>query len=100
MASTHPKETEELGGQESMLPIDMKKGIELIGGDEGMFWDVMGKFEELTFDNSMQKMYESFKARDYAQLKASAHTLKGASGYIEDTEANDTLKLPWGYTIL
>lgn len=62
--------------------IDWNKGVEQFGGDEEMFRNMVGKFETLTFNDGLQKMYDGMAKRDWKVVRIEAHTLKGASAYI------------------
>ena len=59
--------------------IDWQKGVEQFGDDEEMFKNMVGKFETLTFNECLQKMYDGMANRDWKAVRHEAHTLKGAS---------------------
>lgn len=62
--------------------IDWEQGVEQFGGDEEMFTMMVGKFEELTFNQGLKKLHDSVLAKDWKDVRSQAHTLKGASAYI------------------
>ena len=61
--------------------LDWEKGVDGFGGDEEMFTMMVGKFEGLTFNEGMKKMYLGMLERDWLAVRHEAHTIKGSSGY-------------------
>lgn len=64
------------------LPIDVKKAIEALGGEQKIFYSMLAKIESMSLNPSMVQMAAALDEKDYEQVKNKAHSLKGASGYI------------------
>jgi HPt (histidine-containing phosphotransfer) domain-containing protein len=63
-------------------PIDMPDAIEGLGGDESIFFMMLGNLEEMSLNQVLTDIIPAFENRDYPNMKALAHSLKGASAYI------------------
>ena len=63
-------------------PIDLKKGIEVLGGDQESYYEMLGSLEEMSVIDCMKRMVKEYDAKNYPEIKAQAHSLKGASSYI------------------
>ena len=61
--------------------LDWDEGVNGFGGDEEMFTMMVGKFEGLTFNEGMKKMYQSMLEQNWPAVRHEAHTIKGSSGY-------------------
>jgi len=61
--------------------INWDKGVEQFGGDEEMFTNMVGRFESLTFNEGLRKLYEPVVAKNWEEVRHQGHTLKGASAY-------------------
>eukprot|EP01016_Furgasonia_blochmanni_P048462 TRINITY_DN7218_c0_g2_i1.p1 TRINITY_DN7218_c0_g2~~TRINITY_DN7218_c0_g2_i1.p1 ORF type:complete len:233 (+),score=43.34 TRINITY_DN7218_c0_g2_i1:189-887(+) len=70
-----------------MPVLNVAKGVDNFG-DEEVYWDMVKQFEKLTMDQTVNKVYESMKARDFMGVRSGAHQLKGASGYIGADDFN------------
>ena len=66
----------------SEKPIDMQKAVQLLGGNTRLFYNMLGKLESMSLVPSMKGIADAMVAEDYLDMKAKAHSLKGASGYI------------------
>ena len=63
-------------------PIDIKVAVEGLGGVPQIFYNMLGKFEDMTLNEHMQKIIPEFEANKYNDMMLTAHSLKGACGYI------------------
>ena len=64
-------------------PVDKEKALEILGGDEDMFYHMLGQFESMAkLEEVMAKLATCVEQEDWANMKEAAHSLKGASGYI------------------
>ena len=62
--------------------IDVEKAIELLGNHPKIFYQMLGKLEELSLDPALEAMSDAVNLRDFGRMKSKAHSLKGSSGYI------------------
>lgn len=60
-------------------PINWEKGVNHYGGDEEMFRLMIERFEDLTFNQSINELFQDVMKLDYKSLRTDAHTIKGAS---------------------
>ena len=67
------------------VAIDVNKAIELLGGHRKIFYQMLGRLEELSLEPALLSIAETVDDRDFAKMKSKAHSLKGASGYIGAT---------------
>ena len=63
-------------------PIDVAKAIVLLGNQTKIFYQMLGKLEQLSLNPSLESLAQVVEERDYPKMKSKAHSLKGASGYI------------------
>ena len=63
-------------------PLDIKVGTGILGGSEAMYYNMLGKFEEMTLFKSLAVANKGVDTNDDEEVKEGAHALKGASGYI------------------
>ena len=61
--------------------INWEQGVEQFGGDEEMFFGMVGRFESLTFNDGLRKLQEFALQKDWKEFRHQAHSLKGASAY-------------------
>ncbi len=61
-------------------PINWKKGLAHYGGDEDMFRLMIERFEELSFNSSMDNLYKNVLILDYPNILLDARSIKGVSG--------------------
>ncbi len=61
--------------------MNWKLGVDNFGEDEEMFIGMVGRFESLTMNEGLKKMYESALQKDWKEFRHQAHTLKGSSAY-------------------
>lgn len=66
--------------EDQMQVFNIKKGIDQYGGDEEMYYDMMYRFEELTLDENLTKLYNSLLKKNWHEVYVCAHSVKGASG--------------------
>ncbi len=64
--------------------INVKKSLEMIGGDKVLYRKLLIQFQELCL-NSMQEIEAALEARDMEKIGRIMHTLKGAAGSIGAT---------------
>ena len=61
-------------------PINWAEGIENLG-DEGLFQNMVSKYEQMSLDKCLRELYEGVINRDYYKTQQAAHSLKGSSRY-------------------
>ena len=64
------------------MPIDAQRAIDLLGNQEKIFYQMLGKLEKLSLIPAMTDIAEAINEQDYDKYKTKVHSLKGASGYI------------------
>lgn len=64
------------------MPIDVQRAIELLGNQEKIFYQMLGKLEKLSLNPAMIDIAEAINEQDFNKYKTKVHSLKGASGYI------------------
>lgn len=69
----------------TVVPIDWEKGLANCGGDEDIFRMMIGKFESLSFDQTMGALFDSIMSMDHKKIKFDAHTLKGPLRFVFET---------------
>lgn len=74
MAKAHDFSTE--------TPIDVKKALETMGGEQKIFYSMLGKLTKMSLDPAMNDIAACINNKDYENMKNKAHSLKGASGYV------------------
>jgi len=63
-------------------PIDVKKGVEQLGGNPMLFYMMLEKFEGMNFMSTLQDLARDVENQDYLNFKTNAHSIKGSAGYI------------------
>lgn len=63
-------------------PLDIKAGTSILGGSEQMYYNMLGRFEDMTLFSSLIRTNKGVDTHDNVEVKEGAHALKGASGYI------------------
>jgi len=63
-------------------PIIWEEGINTTGGDEGMFRNFLEQFEDLTFTENMENLFDAMMKMDYPNIHTWAHRIKGPASYI------------------
>jgi len=63
-------------------PIDIGKALETMGGEEKIFYSMLGKLGEMSLEPAMNDIASCITNRDFEQIKNKVHSLKGASGYV------------------
>lgn len=62
--------------------LDWQQGVENFSGDEEMYKGMLAKLEKLTLDEETKKMYEAFTTKNWAEVLANAHSLRGTGGQV------------------
>jgi len=63
-------------------PIDISKALELMGGEEKIFYSMLGKLGQMSLEPALNDIAMYITTRDFEQIKSKVHSLKGASGYV------------------
>lgn len=63
-------------------PIDLKKAVEILGGQKSIFFKMIAKIESSTLVPTLKDLAIAYDKKDYPQIKNKAHALKGATGYV------------------
>ena len=63
-------------------PIDIEKAINLLGGQDRIFYQMLSKLENLSLKPCLHDMAEAVNSADFARMKSKAHGLKGAAGWV------------------
>ena len=71
--------------QSEKRAIDAQKAIELLGNHPKIFYQMLGKLEDLSLGPALDSLADAVERRDFAKMKSKAHSLKGSSGYIGAT---------------
>lgn len=74
--------TENNNNTEQFQVINVEQGIAALSGDRQMFFSILEQFEGLSFTAGMENMFVAIKDKNWQEVQALGHTLKGASGYI------------------
>lgn len=63
-------------------PIDFVTPVDNLGGQQGLFVTMLKRLEVLSLSQCMSQVAEGVNEGDWGKMKAGAHQLKGASGYV------------------
>lgn len=63
-------------------PIDVDTAVNGLGGDPAVYYMMLGSLEDMSLNQCLKDLVEAYDNKDYANIKAHAHSLKGASAYI------------------
>ncbi|KRX08981.1 Signal transduction histidine kinase, phosphotransfer (Hpt) domain [Pseudocohnilembus persalinus] len=63
------------------LPINMEEAAEFYGSKE-IYLGLLEQYEEMTLDQSIQKLNKAIQEKDFLEIQGIAHSLKGTAGYI------------------
>lgn len=85
-----PEDAVELNVAQSADPqvLDMKKGIERLGGNEQLYWQIVGTFV-LSREKEMALLEAAFADANLPQLGDIGHTIKGAASNIAATNLSE-----------
>ena len=61
--------------------IDWNQCVDNFAGDEEMVMTLMGNFEELTFNDAMERLCKAVIESDYEQMRHSAYRIKADLAY-------------------
>lgn len=64
------------------LPIDTDKPIKDLGGNHKLYYMMLGRLETMSLNKNMNKIATAMNCQDWDAMKANAHSLKGACGYV------------------
>ena len=70
-------------------PINWKEGLDAYGGDEGVFVTFLSQFEEMSFTETMESLFQSMMSMDYPKIHYFAHKLKSPASYIAANRSKD-----------
>ncbi len=73
----NPNEPESDFINEKKSPIDVKKGIDGIGGETWLFYEMMQNFDEMTLTKNLMNMKVGMERNDFHLVREQAHSLKG-----------------------
>jgi hypothetical protein len=60
-------------------PINLKKGLAQYGGDEDMFKLLIDRYEDLTFNSALERLYKSMKDMDFDNICLETRIIKGGA---------------------
>jgi len=63
-------------------PIDTSKPIHDLGGNAILYYQMLERLESMSLNKNMQRIAQAVNERDWDVMKANAHSLKGACGYV------------------
>ena len=67
---------------EPSTPIDVQGAVRYLGLNIDLFYEMLEMFENKNLTKNMISLAEAVNEGNYKTIKAVAHTIKGASGYI------------------
>lgn len=63
----------------SQEPINLKKGLAQYGGDEDMFRLLIDRYEDLTFNSALEKLYKAMMIMDFENICLETRVIKGGA---------------------
>jgi HPt (histidine-containing phosphotransfer) domain-containing protein len=63
-------------------PIDTSKPINDLGGNAILYYQMLERLESMSLNKNMQRIAQAVNEKDWDVMKANAHSLKGACGYV------------------
>ena len=63
-------------------PIDVKTPVQSLGGNTKLYFAMLSRLEKMSLSSCLSQITEARNRQDWQAMKAAAHSLKGASGYV------------------